>query len=252
MIPTDAEAVSSDEIKPPLDVYRLGLVPYAEAWAIQRVLVERRKRDLIPDTLLILEHPPVITLGRHQGSSSLLFSEAHLDGLGVSLVESDRGGDATYHGPGQLVAYPILDLRGHSRDIPKFVRRLEQTMIEVMDAYGLRGERLEGAPGVWLSAPDRKVGAVGARVSRWVTHHGLALNVNTQLEHFQLIVPCGLTGKGVTSLERELGEILDFSNVCDHFIQHFTRLFSREATLRESAPLLSIPSSASHLGVHDE
>jgi lipoyl(octanoyl) transferase len=209
-------------------VHDLGRIAYQEAWVIQKDLVEKRKQDLIEDCLLLLEHDRVITLGRDGSRKSLLYPEEVLLNQGVALVESDRGGDATYHGPGQLVAYPILNLRGELEDIPKFVRLLEQVMIDCIADYGLVGTRLEGTPGTWLLDPERKIGAVGARISRWITHHGLALNVNTDLRDFGLIVPCGLVGKGVTSLAKELDRPLDFQQVKREFATHFARLFQRE------------------------
>jgi len=235
-----AEAQAADATPTPtrlLRVARLGLTPYREAWALQRALVALRKADEIEDTLLLLEHPPVITLGRNTGADSLLWSEEHLAERGVSLVTSDRGGDATYHGPGQLVAYPILDLKPDMADIPRFVRTLEQVMLDVMESYGLVGGRVETAPGAWLLAADapagsgsidRKLGAVGARVSRWVTHHGVALNINTHLPHFELIVPCGISDKGVSSLAHELGRELDFEEAMARFERAFAARFRRE------------------------
>ena len=229
-----------------LRVARLGRVPYQEAWALQRALVELRKRDEIPDTLLTLEHPPVITLGRNAGVESLLFSEEALKARGVELVISDRGGDATYHGPGQLVAYPILDLRPDWADVPRFVRTLEQVMLDVMSSYGLEGDRVEGAPGAWLLADerhplDRKLGAVGARISRWVTHHGVALNVNTHLPHFQLIVPCGLSNKGVSSLAQARGELINFEEARSRFIEAFAQRFGRRVVEIDEADLPPLP-----------
>lgn len=215
-----------------LRVARLGLMPYRKAWALQRALVQLRKAGRIEDTLLLLEHPPVITLGRNAGVESLLWSKEDLSAQGLDLVTSDRGGNATYHGPGQLVAYPILDLQPDMADIPRFVRTLEQVMLDVMKSYDLHGGRMADAPGAWLFADqtnplDRKLGAVGARVSRWVTHHGVALNVNTHLPHFKLIIPCGISDKGVSSLAQELGRQLDFKEVQELFIQLFSEHFKR-------------------------
>lgn len=225
----------------PLAVHRLGQIPYREAWALQRELVEQRKAGTIPDTLLLLEHDRVVTLGRDGSRASLLFDEAALAALGVELVESDRGGDATYHGPGQLVAYPILDLTPDFQDIPRFVRALERTMIDTLAEFGVTAEGLPGSPGVWLDAAGdgpgrpRKIGAIGARVSRWITHHGVALNVNTDLADFDLIVPCGIRDKGVTSLARELGHPVPMDDVMAHFTTHLAANFRRVVT---DAPLL--------------
>ena len=226
-----------------LRVARLGRVPYQEAWALQRELVELRKANEIPDTLLTLEHDPVVTLGRNAGVESLLWGEEHLKAQGVELVISDRGGDATYHGPGQLVAYPILDLRPDWADVPRFVRTLEQVMLDVCASYDLEGGRVEGAPGAWLLADehsplDRKLGAVGARISRWVTHHGVALNINTHLPHFKLIVPCGLADKGVSSVANELGEQVDFEQARERFIEAFATRFHRHPVAVERGELL--------------
>lgn len=227
---------------PSIQVCRLGSLAYLEAWTLQKKLAELRKRNLIEDCLLILEHPHVITYGRNVGAGSLLLNESDLKTRGVELVESDRGGDATYHGPGQLIAYPIIDLKVDMQDIRKYVWTLEECMIAVMAEYGITGDRLEGAPGAWLKAQtsdgqDCKMGAVGIRLSRWVTHHGIGFNVNTDLSFFKLIVPCGLSDKGVTSLESVKGRILDFRQVQDHFIKHFSRLFNREVIELSSAKL---------------
>jgi lipoyl(octanoyl) transferase len=220
-----------------LNVYDLGRIRYQDAWLLQKHLVEKRKQDQIEDSLLLLEHDRVITLGRDGSRKSLLFPEEILQDQGVDLVESDRGGDATYHGPGQLVAYPILNLKGELEDIPKFVRLLEQVMIDCIADQGLVGTRLEGTPGTWLLNPERKIGAVGARISRWITHHGVALNVNTNLEDFSLIVPCGLVGKGVTSMANELGAALDFQQVKLNFAEHFARGFQRELSWQDGSEL---------------
>lgn len=214
-----------------LHVRRLGRVPYKAAWDLQKQLVEQRRQGEIPDTLLLLEHEPVITLGRDASLDSVLHNEATLAAVGVALVQSDRGGDATYHGPGQIVAYPILDLKPDWQDIPKFVRAIEQTMIDTVADYGLVGDRAKGEPGVWLAAseqaPERKIGAVGARISRWITHHGFALNVNTHMDHFQLIIPCGIRDKGVTSLKQELGREVPLDEVMDRVAEHLARRFDR-------------------------
>ncbi|MCA9539174.1 MAG: lipoyl(octanoyl) transferase LipB [Myxococcales bacterium] len=227
----------------PLRVRYLGRVPYREAWALQRALVEDRKAGTIEDTLLLLEHDPVVTLGRDGSRASLLRDEAALTRLGVELVESDRGGDATVHGPGQVVAYPILDLRPDRKDVRRYVRDLEQSMIDTCADYGLTVGRLDGAPGVWLAEPDRKIGALGCRLSRWVTMHGVALNANTDLRLFDLIVPCGLHGKGVTSLAAELGHRVSMVEVMERLAGHVARRFGRtvvaDAEIGQNGPSLA-------------
>ena len=213
----------------PLEVRRLGCVPYDEAYALQEALVAAHHAGVGVDTLLLLEHPPVVTLGRDARHEHIRMTPAQLDALGVSVVETDRGGDATFHGPGQLVAYPILDLRPDWCDIRKFVNALERTMIDTLAEYGLCGVTLAGHPGVWLSDAhgDRKIGAIGARLRRWVTNHGLALNVNTNLGYFDCIVPCGIRDKGVTSLEFELRREVPMDEVMDKLTGHFARIFGR-------------------------
>lgn len=211
-----------------LRVRYLGRVPYGEALALQRSLVAQRDRGEIDDTLLLLEHEPVITVGRDGNLDNVLCDEAGLAARGVELVRSDRGGDATYHGPGQVVGYPILDLKPDWQDVRRFVRGIEQTMIDTVADYGLVARGLVDAPGVWLADPDRKIGAIGARISRWITHHGFALNVNTDLDAFGLIVPCGIRDRGVTSLAQELGRLVPLAEVMEKLAHHLARVFGRE------------------------
>lgn len=215
----------------PLHIRYLGRLPYHQAWELQKTLVDQRLAGDIPDTLLLLEHDPVITLGRSGKRDSLLVDGDELSRRGIELVHSDRGGDITWHGPGQIIGYAILDLRDGHRDVRRFVQGLEQTVIDTCAEHGLTAERLDGAPGVWLrDAPrgDRKVAAIGARFTRWITHHGFALNVNPNLEGFRLIVPCGLHGKAVTSLEAELGHKVPMGAVMERLAHHFARVFERE------------------------
>jgi lipoyl(octanoyl) transferase len=185
-----------------LQVQRLGLVTYADALELQKRLVEQRKADEIPDQLLLLEHPPVITLGvkTRNDRSHVLASETELAAQGVEIFETGRGGDVTYHGPGQLVGYPIIDLKPDRCDVHRYVRDLEEVLIRAAATFGISAGRSEGQSGAWVG--NDKLAAIGVRIARWVTSHGFALNVTTDLSHFDLIVPCGLTGKGVTSLER--------------------------------------------------
>jgi len=213
-----------------IEVRRLGTIGYQAALDLQAQLVERRKQGLIPDQLLLLEHPPVITLGvrTRNDRSHVLESEAALAAKGVGLFETGRGGDVTYHGPGQLVGYPIVDLKPDRCDVHRYVRDLEEVLIRAVDAFGVRAGRIEGLTGIWVG--DQELAAIGVRISRWVTSHGFALNVNTDLSHFGLIVPCGITDKGVTSLERLLGHALPMDEVAETVARQFAALFSAELT----------------------
>jgi lipoyl(octanoyl) transferase len=181
----------------PLEVRRLGLVPYAEALALQRTLVEERKADRVPDLLLLLQHPPVITLGVKDdgGRAHIVAPPERLAQLGVDVHEAGRGGDVTYHGPGQVVGYPILDLKPDRCDVHRYVRDLEEVMIRACADRGVQATRVKGLTGVWIGG--QKIGAIGVKISRWVTSHGFAFNVSTDLSHFGLIVPCGLVEQGV-------------------------------------------------------
>lgn len=188
-----------------LEVRRLGLVSYGEALELQRRLVEQRRAGDIPDQLLLLQHPPVITLGvrtRNSRANVVATPEA-LAAAGVEVVETGRGGDVTYHGPGQLVGYPVISLKPDRCDVHRYVRDLEEVMIRTAAAFGVEVGRVAGLTGVW--AGNEKLGAIGVRIAKWITSHGFAFNVTTDLEHFRLIVPCGIAGRGVTSLERLLG-----------------------------------------------
>jgi len=182
---------------------RLGAVPYRDAWRLQRELLEARRRDEIPDTLVLLTHPPVVTLGRGSSSGHLLGSAERFAARGVDLVETDRGGDVTFHGPGQVVGYPIVDLTGRGRDLHRYLRDLEETLIRALATFGIDAGREAGLTGVW--ADGAKVAAIGIRVSRWIAHHGFALNVDTDLSFFDLIVPCGIADRSVTSMSELLG-----------------------------------------------
>jgi lipoate-protein ligase B len=192
-------------------IRRLGRVGYREAWSLQRRLTAARSAGEIPDTLLLLEHPPVITLGRAGSTDHLLGSEAELEGCGVELVASDRGGDITFHGPGQIVGYAIVDLGARGRDLHRYLRDLESVLIRALEEFGIHAGRADGLTGVWVG--DAKVAAIGIRVSRWIAHHGFALNVATDLSYFDLIVPCGIADRRVTSMEALLGGPVDRDSV---------------------------------------
>src|SRR5207237_1433189 len=186
-----------------LHVRRLGRVEYQDGLAMQKLLVEARARGLVPDTLLLLEHPPVITLGRGAKAHNVLWPSELLASRGFEVFETDRGGDVTYHGPGQIVGYPILDLKPDRKDVRKYVASLEEVMIRTARAYGLAAERSAGRIGIWT--PAGKLGAIGVHISRWITSHGFAFNVSTDLCDFAAIVPCGIADAGVASLESLLG-----------------------------------------------
>jgi len=211
----------------PLEIRRLGTVPYDEALALQRTLVEERKADRIPDLLLLLQHPPVITLGvkGDGGRSNVVATPERLSELGIAVEETGRGGDVTYHGPGQIVGYPILDLRPDRQDVHRYVRDLEEVMIRTCADYGLDAGRIAGLTGTWIGA--EKIGAIGVRISRWITSHGFAFNVSTRLDHFQLIVPCGIADRGVTSLEKATGRVIPIAEVEERMIEHFASVFDR-------------------------
>ena len=207
-------------------VEQLGLVDYAGGLRLQRERVAARKAGVIPDTLLLLEHPHVYTLGRNAKKDNILLSVEQLTTRGAQVFEIDRGGDVTYHGPGQLVGYPIFDLTQHRRDIAWYMRSLEEVLIAVARDYGIEAERLSGAPGVWVG--NEKLAAMGVHISRWVTSHGFAFNVNTDLRYFDWIVPCGLHDKGVTSLQKLLGRRVDIDEVAEKAMQYFGEVFEME------------------------
>lgn len=207
-------------------VRRLGRMPYGVALELQQTLLAARIAGEISDTLLLLEHDPVITLGRAAKREHVLFSATALSALDVQTFEVGRGGDVTYHGPGQLVAYPILDLKPDRRDVRKYVWTLEEIMLRVAADYGLCAGRVSGLNGTWIG--QRKLGAVGVRIRQWVTTHGLALNVNTDLSAFDMIIPCGIRNRGVTSLARELGRTLTLAEVEDRLIVHAADLWQTQ------------------------
>jgi lipoyl(octanoyl) transferase len=213
----------------PLHVRRLGRVDYAEALELQKTLVEDRRAGRIGDTLLLLEHPPVLTLGvKTRGkSTNIIASDEQLARAGVAVFETSRGGDVTYHGPGQLIGYPIFDLNPDRRDVHKYVRQLEEALIVALRRFGLEGARVPGLTGVWVgpSGQEEKIAAIGVRISRWIASHGFALNVSTHLDHFGLIVPCGIRDRGVTSIERCLGRPVAPADVEDAVIAGVREVF---------------------------
>jgi len=213
-----------------LQVRRLGLVPYADGLELQRRLVEERKADRIPDTLLLLQHPHVLTIGvKKDGRSHILASPDKLASLGVEVFETGRGGDVTYHGPGQLVGYPILNLDPDRRDVHQYVRDLEEVMIRVCADYGVEAGRVPGFSGTWIKGTggEEKIGAIGVRISRWITSHGFAFNVATDIDFFNLIVPCGIADRGVTSLASKLDRAPAMVEVENRVVERFSEVFGR-------------------------
>jgi lipoyl(octanoyl) transferase len=218
-----------------LEIRRLGTVAYEDALAMQRQLVEDRRAGRIPDLLLLLQHPPVITLGvkGDGGRANIVATSDRLAELGIAVSETGRGGDVTYHGPGQIVGYPILDLKPDRCDVHRYVRDLEEMMIRVCADYGVPAGRIKGLTGTWVGAD--KIGAIGVRLSRWITSHGFAFNVSTDLDHFKLIVPCGISDRGVTSLEKSTGRGFALAEVEDAVIRRFQQVFERIIPAAESS-----------------
>lgn len=210
----------------PLAVHRAGTVPYEEGLRLQEALVARRRSGEIPDTLIVLEHPHVITLGASADEADVLAGAEERARLGIELHEVGRGGGVTYHGPGQLVFYPIMDLKPDRKDLHAYLRDLERVIIDVAAVHGVRARRRPGLTGVWTDSG--KLGAIGVRVSsQWIASHGVALNVSADLSYFDAIVPCGIEGEGVTSLERDLGRPVDPEDVIATFVRCFADVFER-------------------------
>ncbi len=211
----------------------LDTIPYADALALQHRLVDARKRGALNDTLLLLEHPPVFTLGRNAKDENILASREFLRQQGIDVFRVERGGDVTYHGPGQLVGYPILDLHNFRMDVGWFVRSMEEMLIRALGDFGIRGKRIEKLVGVWVDqnspvSPDAKIVQIGARIEQWITYHGFALNVNPNLAHFDLIVPCGISDKAVTSMARVLNHPVDPRAVRERVAARFGEVFGAE------------------------
>ena len=235
--------------RPRCEARWLGRVGYGEALALQ----ESRSRELKDrqleggrgdETLLLLEHPPVITLGRNAAEADVLADAERLAALGVTVEKTNRGGQVTYHGPGQLVGYPILDLNPDRRDVGRFLRDLEETLIRTLAAFGIEAGRSAGSTGVWVG--DAKIAAIGVHLSRWVTTHGFALNVTTDLDAFSLIVPCGIRTRAVTSMQRLLGHPVDLEEVARRFVPEFAAIFGREAVLEAAGNADSARARGTH------
>jgi len=211
---------------PQLVVRRLGRIPFARGLELQERLVAERQAGCIPDQLLLLEHDPVFTLGRNARAENVLFPAEALREQGFQVFETGRGGDVTYHGPGQVVGYPILELSPDRRDVHRYVSELEEVMMRTCADYGLAATRVAGLTGTWLG--DEKIGAIGVRIARWVTSHGFAFNVGNDLSPFDLIVPCGIRGRGITSLELRLGHPVKIAEVMDRLTTNFAAVFERD------------------------
>ena len=206
-----------------IEVSQLGRTRYAEAWELQRRLFELCQRGVVGDLLLLTEHEPVYTLGKGGDQNHLLASDSELSKDGTEVFRIDRGGDITYHGPGQVVGYPILNLQHYSPDIHKYLRNLEEVIIRALAGFDIRSGREEGMTGVWVQG--EKIAAIGVKVSKWVTMHGFALNVNTDLRKFDRIIPCGIFHKGVTSMERILGRNIPLADVEAKLKESFSEVF---------------------------
>ena len=216
-------------------ILNLDTVPYDEAFALQKRLVTMRSQDAICDTLILLEHPPVLTVTRKATRKNILASPDELEDQGISLCETNRGGDITYHGPGQIVGYPIMNLKDHGKDLHKYIRNIEEIIISLLMDYGISAHRDKANPGVWIE--DEKIAAIGIAVkSSWTTMHGFSFNVNPDLNHYSLIVPCGITNKGITSLSKLLGTNIKMEEVREKLMHHYAEVFklrTRKISLEE-------------------
>jgi lipoyl(octanoyl) transferase len=208
----------------PGKVIWLGQQKYSDTWDLQKQLVTKVREGEEPDTLLLVEHDPVLTLGRSSKKEHILVSKESLAEEGIDLFEVERGGDVTYHGPGQLVGYPILDLNRHGRDLHLLLRNYEEVLLRTLSDFNIKGRRFPGYTGVWVK--DEKIAAIGVAVEHWITYHGFAFNVAPNLRHYRLIVPCGISEYGVTSLERVLGQAPDLAVIRERVIEYFAEVFN--------------------------
>jgi lipoate-protein ligase B len=205
-------------------IYHLGLIEYSKAYRLQRELLRQRFDGEIKDTILLLEHPPTITIGKSGKLGNVLISQAQLSRESISLFFTDRGGDVTYHGPGQLVAYPIIDLSNRGRDVHRYVHELEEVVIRMLNDFSIEAHRDDSHAGVWVDGEE--IAAIGLSIRRWVTMHGIALNVNPNLEHFSLINPCGFSDRKVTSIYKLLSHDVPIEKAMDRLITHFSDVFN--------------------------
>lgn len=234
--------MSDTHYSPVVNVVNLGLTDYKFAWDLQRGIFDLRAEGKISDVLLLTEHKDVYTLGKSSDVHHLLAGEEELQTSGVEVFHVDRGGDVTYHGPGQLVGYPIIDLTGYYRDIHRYLRAVEEVIIQTLTEYGIHSRRAEKYTGVWVG--NDKIAAIGVKVSRWITMHGFALNVNTDLSYFDRIIPCGIFHKGITSLERLLGKKISLNEISSVLAQKFGEVFGVQVEGRKVDDFLqSLPRS---------
>ncbi len=229
-------------VQPPCEVRWLGTVDYHAAWELQQRLAIQRRAGEIPDTLLLLEHPPTLTLGRAAHTEHILATAEQLSKLGITVVETDRGGDVTYHGPGQLVGYPILSLQDapHTADLHLYLRKLEETIIRSLAQFEIAADRFQNHTGVWTGCETTnpaKIAAIGIKATRWITQHGFALNVCPDMTHFDLIVPCGIHDYGVTSMERLLSRPIKVGDITPIVAAAFCREFSLVASASSASEL---------------
>jgi lipoyl(octanoyl) transferase len=220
----------------------LELVPYDDGLRLQERAVERLRSGEGQEQLLLLEHPHVFTLGRGADSANILADQQQLQSNSVEVHETGRGGDVTYHGPGQLVGYPIINLRPDRCDVHRYVRDIEEVLIKTIAEFGVVGTRIPGLTGVWVG--NEKIGAIGVRIARWITSHGFALNVNTDLSYFNMIVPCGISDKGVTSLSRLLGRQIQLQELAQVAAAQFSEVFARRVVFADTSALAPSPASA--------
>ena len=211
-----------------LDIYELGTVPYEKALEYQESLLAKRIAEKIPDSLILLEHPPTITTGRKGNTGNLLVRKEYLEKHGVSFIHASRGGDITFHGPGQIVGYPILNLKNHEMDIRKHLRNIEEVIIRTLGDFEIEGRRIDGVTGVWVKRS--KIASIGIAIRKWVTYHGFALNVSTNLDYFELILSCGITDVRITSIGSWLGneESIEMDDVVRSVIKNFMGVFGFE------------------------
>lgn len=218
---------------------------YLEALAMQEKLMHLRQQNQVPDVMLLLQHPPTITIGARENRYNIITPEAELERQGVKIYKINRGGDVTYHGPGQIVGYPILNLNGYGKSVRVYVDKLEEVFIELLkDKFGIIAGRDSQYTGVWVG--DEKITAIGCSVKRWVTMHGFAFNVNTNLNHFGWINPCGITDKGVTSLQKIMGQSQNINKVNEYVVTHFSRVFNCEPQLIDRQRLQDILGGGAH------